>query len=148
MSNKAIASIVVSALVTLLGFIMWGSSVLNQMILVSQQKYAYQKGWEVVAKHEQELEKKRIERENWYLDWVSKQVLQNGFWDFDCWPEFDPNGPVCAKAKVLHEENVKQTKILYTKLIWIREHPTTICADGWVSHSTGRGTCSHHGGIG
>lgn len=22
----------------------------------------------------------------------------------------------------------------------------TVCADGWVSHSTGRGTCSHHGG--
>jgi len=23
----------------------------------------------------------------------------------------------------------------------------TVCADGWVSSSTGRGTCSHHGGI-
>ena len=22
-----------------------------------------------------------------------------------------------------------------------------ICNDGWVSHSTGRGTCSHHGGV-
>jgi hypothetical protein len=24
--------------------------------------------------------------------------------------------------------------------------PVTVCADGWVSHSVGRGTCSHHGG--
>lgn len=24
--------------------------------------------------------------------------------------------------------------------------PVTVCRDGWVSHSTGRGTCSHHGG--
>jgi hypothetical protein len=24
--------------------------------------------------------------------------------------------------------------------------PVTLCRDGWVSHSTGRGTCSHHGG--
>lgn len=23
----------------------------------------------------------------------------------------------------------------------------TLCSDGWVSSSTGRGTCSHHGGI-
>ena len=22
-----------------------------------------------------------------------------------------------------------------------------ICEDGWVSHSKGRGTCSHHGGV-
>jgi hypothetical protein len=22
----------------------------------------------------------------------------------------------------------------------------TLCMDGWVSHSVGRGTCSHHGG--
>jgi hypothetical protein len=22
-----------------------------------------------------------------------------------------------------------------------------ICADGWRSYSTGRGTCSHHGGV-
>lgn len=22
----------------------------------------------------------------------------------------------------------------------------TLCRDGWVSHSIGRGTCSHHGG--
>jgi hypothetical protein len=148
MSNKAIASIVVSALVTLLGFIMWGSSVLNQMILVSQQKYAYQKGWEVVAKHEQELEKKRIEREKWYLDLVLKEQLVYGFWDFECYYEFDPNGTVCAKAKVLHEENVKQAKILHAQTEWIWKHMTTTCADGWVSHSTGRGTCSHHGGIG
>lgn len=26
--------------------------------------------------------------------------------------------------------------------------PGSLCRDGWVSHSTGRGTCSHHGGIG
>jgi hypothetical protein len=26
--------------------------------------------------------------------------------------------------------------------------PGTVCRDGWVSGSTGRGTCSHHGGIG
>jgi hypothetical protein len=26
--------------------------------------------------------------------------------------------------------------------------PVTLCRDGWVSHSTGRGTCSHHGGEG
>ncbi|NUQ99093.1 MAG: hypothetical protein HOY79_21905 [Streptomyces sp.] len=26
--------------------------------------------------------------------------------------------------------------------------PVTVCRDGWVSHSTGRGTCSHHGGEG
>jgi len=24
--------------------------------------------------------------------------------------------------------------------------PFTVCVDGWVSHSTGSGTCSHHGG--
>lgn len=23
----------------------------------------------------------------------------------------------------------------------------TLCCDGWISHSTGRGTCSHHGGV-
>lgn len=23
----------------------------------------------------------------------------------------------------------------------------TVCADGWISTSTGRGTCSHHGGV-
>jgi hypothetical protein len=23
----------------------------------------------------------------------------------------------------------------------------TVCSDGWISHSTGSGTCSHHGGI-
>jgi hypothetical protein len=26
--------------------------------------------------------------------------------------------------------------------------PGAVCRDGWVSGSTGRGTCSHHGGIG
>ncbi|MEU1692297.1 hypothetical protein ABZ590_12350 [Streptomyces hirsutus] len=26
-------------------------------------------------------------------------------------------------------------------------HPGTVCADGWISGSAGRGTCSHHGGI-
>ena len=26
--------------------------------------------------------------------------------------------------------------------------PVTVCRDGWISHSTGRGTCSHHGGEG
>lgn len=26
-------------------------------------------------------------------------------------------------------------------------HPGTVCVDGWISSSTGRGTCSHHGGI-
>lgn len=24
--------------------------------------------------------------------------------------------------------------------------PVTQCRDGWISHSTGAGTCSHHGG--
>jgi hypothetical protein len=24
--------------------------------------------------------------------------------------------------------------------------PGIVCRDGWVSHSSGRGTCSHHGG--
>jgi hypothetical protein len=27
------------------------------------------------------------------------------------------------------------------------ESPGAICADGWRSYSTGRGTCSHHGGV-
>jgi hypothetical protein len=36
--------------------------------------------------------------------------------------------------------------------VFIREdtkytHSGAICNDGWVSHSTGRGTCSHHGGV-
>ncbi|MCX5215598.1 DUF3962 domain-containing protein [Kitasatospora sp. NBC_00240] len=31
---------------------------------------------------------------------------------------------------------------------WSTNPPgVTMCRDGWVSHSTGRGTCSHHGGI-
>ena len=37
---------------------------------------------------------------------------------------------------------------------WIGDYPVygtnrigAICDDGWHSHSTGRGTCSHHGGV-
>jgi hypothetical protein len=29
----------------------------------------------------------------------------------------------------------------------IFRHSGAICRDGWVSHSQGRGTCSHHGGV-
>ena len=32
-------------------------------------------------------------------------------------------------------------------LAFISTVNATVCADGWVSSSTGRGTCSHHGGI-
>jgi len=32
-------------------------------------------------------------------------------------------------------------------LAFISTADATVCADGWVSSSTGRGTCSHHGGI-
>jgi hypothetical protein len=26
-------------------------------------------------------------------------------------------------------------------------HSGAVCKDGWISHSSGRGTCSHHGGV-
>jgi hypothetical protein len=29
------------------------------------------------------------------------------------------------------------------EIIW----PETLCNDGWVSRSSGPGTCSHHGGV-
>ena len=38
-------------------------------------------------------------------------------------------------TKYLHEESKYKARI------------GAICNDGWISNSTGRGTCSHHGGV-
>ena len=31
--------------------------------------------------------------------------------------------------------------------MWVKYRVGAICRDGWHSYSTGRGTCSHHGGV-
>ena len=51
-----------------------------------------------------------------------------------------------SKEKVI-EKAVKEYSKTHPRPEPIRYYSPSTCNDGWHSHSSGRGTCSHHGGV-
>jgi len=69
--------------------------------------------------------------------WPSRMLGDD--YDLSGYAEPQDVGSVCGAHKGLARWAIKKSPVRYTY--------GSVCRDGWLSDSTGRGTCSWHGGV-